>query len=147
MIKVRFRADKIKVCRCKINPGCSLYNDVLHPDFGKIIDPTHKHLVHIFSGSGTGVDTEPGGRIRLRIAINNQHLSPGFLTKAGNIQAGGCLASTSFMVRKGNDCNYTTLYNFFIYVLSYNNYRLLYRMALSFSKKMVRPIGNPAHNL
>jgi hypothetical protein len=68
------------------------------------------------------------------------------MAKAGNIQAGGCLASTTFMVRKGNDCNYTTLYNFFIYVLSYNNYRLLYRMALSFSKKMVRPIGNPAHN-
>jgi len=45
------------------------------------------------------------------------------MTKACNIQAGGCLASTSFMVRKGYDWNYTTLYNFFIYMLSYNNYR------------------------
>jgi hypothetical protein len=80
-------------------------------------------MIHIFTGSA-GVDTEPGGRIRLRIAINNQDLSPCLMTKTGNIQAGGRLASTSFMVRKSNDCNYTTLYNFFIYVLSYNNYSL-----------------------
>jgi hypothetical protein len=80
-------------------------------------------VIHIFAGS-TGVDTEPGGCIRLRIAINNQHLPSGFMTKTGNIQAGCCLACTSFMVRKGNDCNYTTLYNFFIYVLCYNNYCL-----------------------
>jgi hypothetical protein len=117
MIEIRFRTDKIKVCGCKINAGSSFYYDFLHPDFRKIINPTHKHLVHIFAGSSTGVDTEPGGRIRLRIAINNQYFSPGFLTKAGNIQAGGCLASTSFMVRKSNDWNYTTLYFFYLCVI------------------------------
>jgi len=46
------------------------------------------------------------------------------MTKTGNIQAGGRLPGSSFMVRKSNNCNYITLYNFFIYVLSYNNYSL-----------------------
>ncbi len=80
----------------------------------EIVNPTHKNVVHIFAGS-TGVDTQPGGCIRLGIAINNQHLSPHLVTKAGDIQAGCCLACPSFMVRKGNDCNDTTWFIFFIY--------------------------------
>jgi hypothetical protein len=63
----------------------------------------------------TGVDAKPGGCVRLGIAINNQHLSPHLVTKAGDIQAGSCLARPSFMVRKGNDCNDTTRFIFFIY--------------------------------
>jgi hypothetical protein len=43
------------------------------------------------------------------------------VTKAGDIQAGCCLACPSFVVRKGNDCNDTTWFIFFIY-----NYILKY---------------------
>ena len=55
-----------------------------------------------------GFKTEPGGCIRLGIAINNQHLFSSLVTKAGNIQAAGCLACTAFVVRKGNYSNFTT---------------------------------------
>ncbi len=104
-------------------PGSSFFNYIPDHDLGKVVNSTHEDFIHGIARS-TGVDAKPGSCIRLGIAVNNQYFSPGLLTKAGNIQTGCCLACSTFMVRKSNDCNFTTLIKLDFRYRSYNNYCL-----------------------
>jgi hypothetical protein len=108
MVEIGFRTNQVKMRRCQVNTGTRFFDNVLHRNSGKIPGSTHEYIVHIFTRRPPGFKTEPGGCIRLGIAINNQHLFSSLVTKSCNVQAAGCLTGTAFVMRKGNDSNFTT---------------------------------------